>query len=104
MPDLPMTVLIGTCCSRVDVVGRLVEMLRHKCENCNRLSLPLTISGKYLSGEPVVLHECSFCGYVRFHGQLGFKGVRKRKAEPLSKKANGRLSRYLRQMAEKLGR
>ena len=99
-----MMVLTGTCCSRVDVVGRLVEMLRHKCENCGRKSLPLTISGKYLSGEPAVLHECSFCGYIRFHGQLGFKGVRKRKAEPLSKKANGRLSRYLRQMAEKLGR
>ena len=104
MPDLPMTVLIGIYCLRVDVVGRLVEILRHKCENCGRKSLPLTISGKYLSGEPAVLHECSFCGYVRFHGQLGFKGVRKRKAEPLSKKANGRLSRYLRQMAEKLGR
>lgn len=85
-------------------MGRLIDSLKLKCENCNRIALPLTISGKYLSGEPAVLHECSFCGYVRFHGQLGFKGVRKRKAEPLSKKANGRLSRYLRQMAEKLGR
>ena len=85
-------------------MGRLIDSLKLKCENCNRIALPLTISGKYLSGEPAVLHECSFCGYVRFHGQLGFKGVRKRRAEPLSKKANGRLSRYLRQMAEKLGR
>lgn len=83
-------------------MGRLVDMLKQKCENCNRIALPLSISGKYISGEPVVLHECSFCGYIRFHGQLGFKGERKRIREPISKKAGGRFSRYLRQMAEKL--
>lgn len=83
-------------------MGRLIDMLKQKCENCNRIALPLSISGKYISGEPVVLHECSFCGYIRFHGQLGFKGQRKRIRKPISKKAGGRFSRYLRQMAKKL--
>ena len=83
-------------------MGRLIDMLKQKCENCNRIALPRTISGKYISGEPAVLHECSFCGYLRFHGQLGFKGVRKRKQSPVSKKGVGRLSNYLRKMAEKL--
>jgi hypothetical protein len=85
-------------------MGRLIDMLKQRCENCNRISLPLSISGCYVSGEPVVLHQCSFCDYIRFHGQLGFKGVRKRKAEPISRKAGGRFSRYLGKMAEKLGR
>ena len=83
-------------------MGRLVDMLKQKCENCNRIALARTISGKYISGENAVLHECSFCGYLRFHGQLGFKGVRKRKQLPVSKKGTGRFSKYLRQMAEKL--
>jgi len=83
-------------------MGRLIDMLKQKCENCSKTALPRSISGRYISGEPAVLHECSFCGYLRFHGQLGFKGVRKRKRSPVSKRANGRLSHYLRQMAEKL--
>jgi hypothetical protein len=82
-------------------MGRLIDMLKQKCENCSRIALPRSISGKYISGETAVLHECSFCGYIRFHGQLGFKGKRKRKAEPISKKAGGRFSRYLRKRAEK---
>ena len=32
-------------------MGRLIDMLKHKCENCNRVALPRTISGKYVSGE-----------------------------------------------------
>tara|TARA_R100000458_G_C8270627_1_gene245386 strand:+ start:349 stop:600 length:252 start_codon:yes stop_codon:yes gene_type:complete len=83
-------------------MGRLIDMLKHKCENCNRVALPRTISGKYVSGETAILHECSFCGYIRFHGQLGFKGKRKRKAEPISRRAGGRFSTSLRKMAEKM--
>ena len=82
-------------------MGRLVDMLKQKCENCNRIALARTISGKYISGENAVLHECSFCGYLRFHNQLGFKGTRKRKAEPVSRRAGGRFSSYLRKRAEK---
>tara|TARA_R100000234_G_scaffold104849_2_gene74876 strand:- start:3686 stop:3931 length:246 start_codon:yes stop_codon:yes gene_type:complete len=81
-------------------MGRLIDMLKQKCENCKRIALPRSISGKYLSGEFVVLHECSFCGYLRFHGQLGFKGVRKRKQSPVSKKGTGRFSNYLRKVAK----
>ena len=83
-------------------MGRLIDMLKQKCENCNPIALPRSISGKYVSGELAVLHECSFCGYLRFHGQLGFKGVRKRKQSPVSKRGAGRFSKYLRQMAKKL--
>ena len=83
-------------------MGRLIDMLKQKCENCSRIALPRSISGRYMSGEPAILHEWSFCGYLRFHGQLGFKGVRKRKQLPVSKKGVGRFSKYLRQMAEKL--
>jgi len=76
-------------------MGKLIDTLKQRCENCNRISLPLSISGRYVSGEPAVLHQCSYCDYVRFHGQLGFKGERKRKREPLSKRSGGRFSRYL---------
>jgi len=77
-------------------------MLRHKCEECGKVSLPLSISGKYLSGEPIVIHQCSFCGYLRQHGQLGLHGVRKQKSSNVTRSRQGRLSRYLRQMAKKL--
>jgi len=87
-----------------DYMGALIDALKQRCENCNRIALPRSISGRYESGEPVVLHECSYCGYVRFHGQLGFKGVRKRKAEPLSRRAGGRFSQYLIKRAEKMKR
>lgn len=76
-------------------MGRLVDELKQKCENCNRIALPLSIAGNYISGEKAVLHQCPFCKYIRFHGQLGFKGERKRKASPVAKSAKGRFSRYL---------
>ena len=83
-------------------MGRLVDLLKQECENCRRITLPRSISGRYVSGELAVLHECPFCSYVRFHGQLGFKGERKRRAEPVSKRAGGRLSTFLRNRAEKM--
>jgi hypothetical protein len=82
-------------------MSKFVDLLKQKCENCNRIALPRSIAGNYISGEKAVLHECPFCRYVRFHGQLGFKGERKRKAKPVAKITGGRLSRYLRKKAEK---
>jgi hypothetical protein len=82
-------------------MGRFIEHLKQKCENCNRIALPLSIAGNYISGEKVVLHQCPFCDYVRFHGQLGFKGQRKRKTKTVAKSTGGRFSRYLRKRAEK---
>jgi hypothetical protein len=82
-------------------VGRFIEYLKQKCENCSRIALPLSIAGNYISGEKAVLHQCPFCDYVRFHGQLGFKGQRKRKAKTVAKSTGGRFSRYLRKRAEK---
>jgi hypothetical protein len=82
-------------------VGRFIEHLKQKCENCSRIALPLSIAGNYISGEKAVLHQCPFCDYVRFHGQLGFKGQRKRKAKTVAKSTGGRFSRYLRKRAEK---
>jgi hypothetical protein len=83
-------------------MSKFVDALKDKCENCNRLVLPLTIAGNYISGEKAVIHQCPFCNYLRLHGQLGFKGERKRKAKPVAKITGGRLSRYLRKKAEKL--
>jgi hypothetical protein len=82
-------------------VGRFIDHLKQKCENCSRIALPLSIAGNYISGEKAVLHQCPFCDYVRFHGQLGFKGQRKRKAKTVAKSTGGRFSRYLRKRAEK---
>ena len=83
-------------------MGRFIDLLKEQCENCNRIMLPRSISGRYISGEPVVLHECPFCSYTRFHSQLGFKGVRKRRAEPVSRRAGGRFSTFLKRRAEKM--
>jgi len=83
-------------------MGRLIDMLKQKCESCTKVTLPRSISGRYISGETAVLHECSYCGYLRFHGQLGLLGLRKRKSKRVAKRANGRLSQYLREMAKKL--
>ena len=74
-------------------MGRLVDELKQQCENCNRIALPMCIAGNYISGEKAVIHQCSFCNYLRFHGQLGFKGERKRRAKPVAKITGGRLSR-----------
>lgn len=76
-------------------MGRLVDELKQRCENCNRIALPLCIAGNYISGEKAVIHQCPFCKYLRFHGQLGFKGERKRRAKPVAKQTGGRLSKYL---------
>ena len=98
-----MTVLTGSYYShRLDTMGRLIDMMKQKCEECRRVALPRSISGRYLSGEPVVLHECSFCGYLRQHSQLGLHGLRKQKSSNVTRSSQGRLSRYLRQMAKKL--
>lgn len=83
-------------------MGRLIDMMKQKCEECGRVALPRSISGRYLSGEPVVLHECSFCGYLRQHSQLGLHGLRKQKASNVTRYKQGRLSRYLREMAKRL--
>jgi len=82
-------------------MGRLIEMFKRDCENCRRISIPLSISGRYVSGEPVVMHQCPHCSYVRPHGGLGPVGLRKRKKSPVSKRAGGRLSLFLREMARK---
>lgn len=49
-------------------MGQIVEALTHKCVICKRVSIPLSISGVYLAGGQVILHECSHCGHVRKHG------------------------------------
>tara|TARA_B100000902_G_C26811109_1_gene669234 strand:+ start:252 stop:503 length:252 start_codon:yes stop_codon:yes gene_type:complete len=82
-------------------MSQFVDLFKQKCENCNRIALPLCIAGSYISGEKVVIHQCSFCNYLRFHGQLGFKGERKRKAKPVAKQTGGRLSRYLLKRSER---
>jgi hypothetical protein len=82
-------------------MGGFVDLLKQKCENCNLKALPLCIVGNYISGEKAVIHQCPSCKYIRFHGQLGFKGERKRKAKPVAKQTGGRLSKYLIRRAEK---
>jgi hypothetical protein len=82
-------------------MGRLVEMLRSDCENCRKVSIPLSISGKYVSGEPAAFQQCPHCDYIRPYGGLGPIGLKKRKRKPVSKRSGGRFSLFLREMAKK---
>jgi len=83
-------------------LGRLIDTLKLQCEKCLKSSIPLSISGKYISGERAVIHQCPVCGYIRFHGQLGIIGERKQRRSKVTVKGGGRLTHYLRDMAKKL--
>ncbi len=73
-------------------MGGLVTALMRRCRVCKATALPLSISGVYLAGERVILHECPNCHTVLKHGSLGLTTRPYHKNRP---KYNGRLSKLL---------
>ena len=54
-------------------MGRLVDELKQKCENCNRIALPLSIAGNYISGEKLYCINVHSVNISAFMGNLGSK-------------------------------
>jgi hypothetical protein len=52
-------------------MGGLIKALMCRCIVCKATALPLSISGVYLTGNNVILHECPNCHTVRKHGSRG---------------------------------
>ena len=73
-------------------MSKFIDLLRQKCDTCSTPVIPLSISGVYLAGGQVILHECPKCGYIRKHG-IKTPSVRRRK-KPKSF-SYGRLSQLI---------
>lgn len=79
-------------------MGWLIDQLMQKCEFCKTTALPLSIAGRYLKGERIIIHQCPSCGYMRKHGDMGPVGTKAtftKSAARLKRKKYGPLSRLL---------